>query len=188
VTPPVGQNRSCGKGPDNAASMDRPPTTSAGNSFASVMPRSSSRTTSDGPAVPARNGTPVDVIASSSRSVAPGLTRNCAPAAEAASAWSVLTMVPTPSTMSGTSAAIARTPSSAARLRSVTSMIGSPPATSAFARRTARSGSVTTTTGMTGATSSGEQSSARPRPPAGAVAVDWVDVPVMRDPHCDGEP
>ena len=81
--PPVGQNRICGNGPANAFSALTPPTTSAGNSFAWVIPRSSSATMSDAVAVPGRNGTPLACSASSSVGVAPGETRNRAPAPSA---------------------------------------------------------------------------------------------------------
>ena len=47
MIPPVGQKRICGNGPANAFSALMPPTTSAGNSFAWVIPRSSSATISD---------------------------------------------------------------------------------------------------------------------------------------------
>ncbi len=63
---------------------------------------------------PAGTGTPDAVIASSSASVHPGLTRNRAPAATASSTPAGEITVPAPTTASGTSAAMARTQSSAA--------------------------------------------------------------------------
>ena len=82
LIPPVGQKRICGNGPANAFSAATPPTTSAGNSFAWVMPRSSSATMSDAVAVPGRNGTPLAWRPSSSVGVAPGETRKRAPSSE----------------------------------------------------------------------------------------------------------
>jgi hypothetical protein len=89
--------------------------------------------------------------ASSSWPVAPGETANFAPAATDLSNCASVSTVPTPTTASGTSSAMARIACSPAPVRNVTSITGSPPFTKARASGTACFTSSTTITGMTGA-------------------------------------
>ena len=70
---------------------------------------------------------------SSRAGVTPGLTRNWAPAATAASAWPGVRMVPAPTRMSGTSLAMSFSEVRALSVRSVSSMIRMPPSASARA-------------------------------------------------------
>ncbi len=137
-----------------------PPAASAGKNFISVIPRSSSATTSEVVETPGRNGTPEAFIASSRASVQPGLTRKRAPAATVSATCAGEITVPAPTTAPGTSEAIARIASRAAAVRSVTSIAGSPPATRARASGTASAASSRTTTGTTGARSSTEADTA----------------------------
>src|SRR4051812_10483905 len=149
--PPVGQKRAEGT---TVVSEDRyavPPEASAGKNFIWVTPYSSTASASDTVAVPGRNGRPVSSMASISRGVAPGETRNDAPASRAALARSGEVTVPAPRVISGTWSAMARMASSATGVRRVSSMTGSPPATRARARGTAWSRDSRTTTGTTGA-------------------------------------
>src|SRR5688572_24328512 len=158
VIPPVGQNRAAGTGAAIDFRNAAPPDASAGKNFSSVQPASSTASTSETVAVPGRNGSPVSAIAPSSDGVEPGDTRNCAPASRASFAWPGVTIVPAPTRISGTSAAIARIASSATGVRRVSSTTGSPPATRARATGTACAGSSTTTTGTTGTRESSEDS------------------------------
>ena len=64
----------------------------------------------------------------------PGLTMNWEPAAMARSAYSLVSMVPAPTSISGTSATMRRIASSAASVRKVTSAAGRPPFTRARAK------------------------------------------------------
>ncbi|MGZ2452198.1 hypothetical protein ACVIRO_004952 [Rhizobium ruizarguesonis] len=75
---------------------------------------------------------------------------NFEPAATAASQWATLRIVPAPTSAPSTSAATARTASSAAGVRMVISIAFSPPATSARASGTADLASSTIKTGTTG--------------------------------------
>src|SRR6478752_4497763 len=149
--PPVGQNRAAGTTGGSEERYAVPPDASAGKNFICVMPYSSTARTSDTVAVPGRNGRPVSSMASMSRGVAPGETRKDAPASWAALARSGVVTVPAPTAISETSDAIARIASRATGVRSVSSMTGRPPATSARATGTAWSTDSTTTTGTTGA-------------------------------------
>src|SRR3954447_17584238 len=149
--PPVGQKRAVGTTVVSEERYAVPPDASAGKNFICVTPYSSTASASDTVAVPGRNGSPVSSMASISRGVAPGETRNAAPASRAALARSGEVTVPAPSVISGTSSAIARMASSATGVRRVSSMTGRPPATSAFATGTAWSSDSRTTTGTTGA-------------------------------------
>src|SRR5690625_1178998 len=148
--PPVGQKRTWGNGEASDFRYAMPPDASAGKNFISVMPVSSTVITSETVAVPGRQGSPVCDIAANSDGVAPGDTRKLAPASAAFAAWSGVVIVPAPTTMSGTSSAIARIASTATGVRSVSSIAGSPPATSALASGTASATRSMTTTGMTG--------------------------------------
>ena len=78
--PPVGQKRRSGKGAANEASSLAPPTASAGNSFSARNPSSRRAIASETVAQPGRNGTGAPTAARASSGVAPGLTRNRAPA------------------------------------------------------------------------------------------------------------
>src|SRR5262249_6074406 len=102
-------------------------------------------------AQPGSAGTGADASASASASDVPGLTRKLAPAATAACTSSAVNTVPTPTTASATSLMIAFMDSSAACVRSVTSITLSPPATSARASGTASATCSIVSTGMTGA-------------------------------------
>src|SRR4051794_28180644 len=103
-----------------------------------------------------RCGSPVSCIAAARSSVVPGETRNCAPAESACLACSGTTIVPAPTRMSGTLLAICSMQSSAAGVRRVSSITGTPPSTRARATGTAWATSSSTTTGMTGTRSSND--------------------------------
>ena len=139
--------------PANAFSALTPPTTSAGKSFAWVIPRSSSATRSDAVAAPGRNGTPLACSASSSVGVAPGETRKRAPAAQRlGDLRGVVTVPGADDRARRPRRRSARSPRARRGVRSVTSIAGSPPRDQrAAASGTASSRSSITTTGMTGA-------------------------------------
>ena len=133
-----------------------PPAASAGKNFRSVIPRSSRASVSDAVDTPGRNGSPEPRIASSRRSVQPGLIRNRAPAATAAATLSGVSTVPAPTTASGTRA---RSPDRAQRGRRPQRDLDrrQPPVHQRPARAAPRPrASSSTTTGMTGARSSTE--------------------------------
>src|SRR6478735_5267069 len=150
--PPVGQNWTCGMGAPMAARYDGPPAGPAGKNFIASNPASRTAITSPTVATPGSTGTSRDSMEASRAGVMPGLTRNLAPDWTAASAWPGVRMVPAPTRMSGTSWAISFSEVSAESVRSVSSMIFTPPATRARARGTASWGSSMVTTGMTGET------------------------------------
>ena len=102
-------------------------------------------------ATPGRNGIGASAAAFASAGDVPGLTRNFAPASTAAWICAGSTMVPAPTWAPGTLRAISAMASSAAGVRSVTSMAGRPPATSARACATPSATSRTVSTGITGA-------------------------------------
>src|SRR5216684_3641646 len=131
--PPVGQNLSCGQGAATDFSQAMPPDGSAGKNLSTRKPSAESASASDTLAQPGSAGTGAAASAAASSAVVPGLTRYLAP---------------TPH--SGTCAAIAAMASSATRVRSVTSMTFSPPATSARASGTACSTRSMVSTGTTG--------------------------------------
>ena len=106
---------------------------------------------SEAVAQPAITGIGASVKAEASSGVVPGLTRKVAPAAIVASICARLVTVPAPAMAPSTSAAISRSASSATGVRSVTSISGRPPSTSARASGTASSRRSMTTTGTTGA-------------------------------------
>src|SRR5712692_7860689 len=156
LTPPVGQNLTLGTGSATALSQATPPHGSAGKNFSTLNPRSASAIASDTAAQPGNAGTDAAASASASAGVVPGLTRKRAPASTALPISAGLVTVPTPTTASGTSAAIAFTAASAAAVRSVTSSTGRPPAKSARASRTACAALSIVSTGMTGVRPSSE--------------------------------
>src|SRR5215216_6540101 len=94
-------------------------------------------------------GTAASARAAAKSADVPGLTRYFAPTFNAAAMSSIFVTVPTPTTASGTSAAMAVIAPSAAGVRSVTSSTGSPPPTSARASGTASSTCSIVSTGMT---------------------------------------
>src|SRR5947209_18399780 len=131
--PPVGQNFRSGSGAATDFSHATPPDASAGKNFSTVNPRAESAIASDTVAQPGSTGTDASASAAASSAGVPGLTRYFAPAAIAAAMSDTRVTVPTPTTQSGTAATIALMASSAALVRSVTSMTGSPPEASARA-------------------------------------------------------
>src|SRR5437588_7979906 len=126
--PPVGQNFRSGSGPATDFSHATPPEGSAGKNFSTLNPRTESAIASDTVAQPGSTGTDASASAAASSAGVPGLTRYFAPAAMAATMSDTRVTVPTPTTQSGTCAAMARIASSAAFVRSVTSITGNPPA------------------------------------------------------------
>src|SRR6266567_3780742 len=120
--PPVGQNLSCGQGAATDFSQAIPPDGSAGKNLRTRKPSAESASASDTLAQPA----------------------------SAAATSASPSTVPAPTPHSGTCAAIARMASSAARVRSVTSMTFSPPAASERASGTACSTRSMVSTGTTG--------------------------------------
>src|SRR5437588_1661178 len=127
--PPVGQNLIPGSGAATALSQAIPPDCSAGKNLSTVKPRSMSAIASLTVAQPGTTGTGAPASATASAGGVPGLTRYLAPALSAAGISALRVTVPTPTTQSGTSPAIACTASSAARVRKLTSITGRPPAT-----------------------------------------------------------
>src|SRR6185369_9639408 len=122
--PPVGQNLRSGSGAATDLSHAVPPDASAGKNFSTGNPRAASVIASDTVAQPGSAGTGASAKASASSDGVPGLTRYFAPAETAAAMSGVRVTVPTPTTQSGTSRAIARIASSAVRVRKVTSITG----------------------------------------------------------------
>jgi hypothetical protein len=114
-------------------------------------PAASAAISSEGVAIPGRNGSFDCRTRSVTSAEKPGLTRKRAPISSAAETWSRRVTVPRPTTASGTSAIMARAAARAASVRSVTSMIGRPPATRARANGTAVAASSMVMIGMTGA-------------------------------------
>src|SRR5689334_24966752 len=149
--PPVGQNLISGNGAATDLSQAVPPDASAGKNFSTLKPRPASVIASDTVAQPGSTGTGASASADARSNGVPGLTRYFAPAEIAAAMSDTRVTVPTPTTQSGTSAAMALIASSAALVRSVTSMTGSPPATSARASGMASTVRSIVRTGMTGA-------------------------------------
>ena len=98
-----------------------PPDGSAGKNFSTGKPRAASAIASDTVAQPGSAGTGASASACARSGGVPGLTRKSAPASTACVTSSGLMTVPTPTMMSGTSAMMARTASSAAGVRSVIS-------------------------------------------------------------------
>src|SRR2546423_14463848 len=135
--PPVGQNLRSGNGAATDLSHATPPEASAGKNFSTLKPRPLSVIASETVAQPGSTGTDASASAAASAVGVPGLTRYFAPAAIAAAISDTRVTVPTPTMQSGTCAAIARIAARAAKVRSVTSITGNPPATSARARGTA---------------------------------------------------
>src|ERR1044072_2002571 len=135
--PPVGQNLMSGSGAATDLSQAIPPEASAGQNFSNLTRRATSAIASETVAQPGSTGTEASASAEASSPGVPGLTRYFAPAEIAAAMPGTRVTVPTPTTQSGTSAAIALTASSAALVRSVTSITRQPPATSAPTSATA---------------------------------------------------
>src|SRR3979490_3089362 len=129
--PPVGQNLSSGSGAAMDLSHATPPEASAGKNLSTLKPRAPSAIASDTVAQPGNTGMLTSASAAASSGGGPGLTRYFAPAPIAAAMSAARSTVPTPTTQSGTSAAMARMASSAAFVRSVPPITGNPPATSA---------------------------------------------------------
>src|SRR4029077_20543240 len=105
--PPVGQNFSSGKGAATDLSHAVPPEASAGKNFSTLKPRAASAIASETVAQPGSTGTEAAASAAASSAGVPGLTRYFAPASIAAAMSETLVTVPTPTTQSGTCAAIA---------------------------------------------------------------------------------
>src|SRR6186997_90911 len=148
--PPVGQNRTSGKGSATALSQRVPPDGSAGKNFSTGKPKAASVMASETVAQPGSAGTGASASAWARSAGVPGLTRKSAPASTACAMSSGLVTVPTPTIISSTSAMIARTASIAAGVRNVISTTFSPPARSARASGTASAARSIVTTGMTG--------------------------------------
>src|SRR6266700_2822894 len=148
--PPVGQNLNCGQGAATDFSQAIPPDGSAGKNLSTRKPSAESASASDTLAQPGSAGTGAAASAAASAAVVPGLTRYLAPTASATATSASPSTVPAPTPHSGTCAAIARMASSAARVRSVTSMTFSPPAASERASGTACSTRSMVSTGTTG--------------------------------------
>src|SRR5262249_59312482 len=126
--PPVGQNLIPGNGAATALSHGTPPDCSAGKNLSTVKPRSISAIASLTVAQPGTTGTGASASAAASAGGVPGLTRYFAPALSAAGISALRVTVPTPTTQSGTSAAMACTASSAARVRTGAPIAGGRPA------------------------------------------------------------
>src|SRR5688572_19640163 len=122
--PPVGQNFRSGSGAATDFSHATPPEASAGKNFSTLKPQPFSAIASETVAHPGNTGTLVSASAAASSGGVPGLTRYFAPAEIAAAISGTRVTVPTPTMQSGTSPAIALMASSAALVRSVTSMTG----------------------------------------------------------------
>src|ERR1700752_2417622 len=148
--PPVGQNLMSGSGAATDFSHAMPPEASAGKNFSTLKPCAESAIASDTVAQPDNTGTDASASAAASSGGVPGLTRYFAPAEMAATMSGKRVTVPTPTTQSGTSPAIALMASSATLVRSVTSITGKPPATSARASGAASAVRSMVSTGMTG--------------------------------------
>src|SRR5712691_6926560 len=146
--PPVGQNRTSGKGPAKARSALIPPDCSAGKNLTRLKPWASASISSDAVAIPGANGKALAAAAFSRSGVAPGLIPNLAPIPSARARSSAFRMVPIPTTASGTSAIIAFADSIATGVRSVISSVRTPPATSALASGTASARRSMVRTGM----------------------------------------
>src|SRR5580704_14377483 len=114
--PPVGQNLSPGSGAATALSQGMPPEASAGKNLSTVNPRSINAIASLTVAQPGTTGTGASPSAAASAGGVPGLTRYFAPALKAAGMSALRVTVPTPTTQSGTSAAMACTASRACRV------------------------------------------------------------------------
>ena len=147
--PPVGQTLTFGNGPAKARSALIPPACSAGKNLTTSKPCASACMSSDAVAIPGANGSRLAATAFSSSGVAPGLMPNLAPSASARARSPALRMVPIPTTASGTSAMMALAASAATGVRSVTSSVRTPPATSALASGTASSTRSMVSTGIT---------------------------------------
>ena len=102
-------------------------------------------------AQPGNTGTGEAASAAARRGGVPGLTMKLAPASSAACNEASSITVPAPVTAPGTSRLMAAMAASAPGVRSVTSMAGRPPATSARACATPSAASRTVSTGITGA-------------------------------------
>src|SRR3954447_1679174 len=148
--PPVGQNLMSGSGAATDFSHAVPPDASAGKNFSTLKPRAASAIASETVAQPGSTGTDASASADASSGGVPGLTRYFAPAVIAAAMSGGRVTVPTPTMQSGTSPAIRLMASRAALVRSVTSITGSPPATSARVSGTASATRSIVSTGMTG--------------------------------------
>src|SRR4051812_16939022 len=148
--PPVGQNFRSGTGAAMDFSQATPPDASAGKNLRTLKSRAASAIASLTVAQPGSAGTDASTSAAASSSGVPGLTRYFAPAAMATAISERRVTVPTPTMQSGTCSAIALTAPSAALVRSVTSMTGSPPATRARASGTASAARSIVRTGITG--------------------------------------
>src|SRR5436305_1603044 len=105
--PPVGQNLMLGKGAATDFNHATPPEASAGKNFSTLKPRLLSAIASETVAQPGSTGTEESASAAASSGGVPGLTRYFAPAAIAAAISPTRVTVPTPTTQSGTSPAIA---------------------------------------------------------------------------------
>src|SRR3954452_3620243 len=105
--PPVGQNLMSGSGAATDFSHAVPPDASAGKNFSTLKPRAASVIASETVAQPGSTGTDASASAEASSDGVPGLTRYFAPAATAAAMSDPRVTVPTPTTQSGSSAAIA---------------------------------------------------------------------------------
>ena len=147
--PPVGHTRMLGNGPASARSALIPPDCSAGKNLTRSKPCASACISSDAVAIPGANGRRLAAAAFSSSGVAPGLMPNLAPSASVRARSSALRMVPMPTMASGTFAIIALAASIATGVRSVTSRVRTPPATSALASGTASSSRSMVSTGIT---------------------------------------
>src|SRR5450631_2429325 len=91
-TPPVGQNRTSGKGPARARSALTPPDCSAGKNLTRLNPWANACISSDAVAIPGAKGSPLAAAAFKRSGVAPGLMPNLAPSAFARARSSALRM------------------------------------------------------------------------------------------------
>ena len=131
--------------------VDPPPAGTAGKNLPCPNPRSMKTMTSDAVAAPGKGAAPLSSMASSTAGVEPGLTRNSALAWTDAATSAGVSIVPAPTTASGTSATMHVIDARAHLVRSVTSRTVRPPATRARASGTATASSSMTMTGITGA-------------------------------------
>ena len=114
-----------------------PPEASAGKNLTTSSPYSSAISTSEGVEHPGVTGIPLFTQYSTTLGLSPGLTMNFAPAATARSTCSVVSTVPAPVSISGSSLVNVLITSSAAAVLNVTSAHAMPPASSALPRGSA---------------------------------------------------
>ena len=126
-----------------------PPAASAGKNFNIRQPSRSADSMSEGVIIPGMKNNCCSPAARTTSGFTPGLTPNCAPASMAAFTCDGSRIVPAPTSASGQAWRMARMQSRAHGVRSVISMRGSPPSTSARASDTASSTESATATGTT---------------------------------------